>query len=137
MNLNEIPLSEDYELLLKVTKLLEHPDHAFFEDQKEFILGVMMLLLDLPTPKRNFRIRLPKEIIDEIEGKLLDKICAVISKTYLMKGEEATIADDVALEKITDYLLEHNEFIIYKNQKRILRKPRVSRFKRKGSTKHV
>ncbi|NJM54097.1 MAG: hypothetical protein HC846_12365, partial [Blastocatellia bacterium] len=31
--------------------------------------------------------------------------------------------DDRALEIIRDYILEHDEFVFYRNEKRILRKP--------------
>lgn len=115
----EVKAADD--LLERVIKIL-NPTHRVVQDEMELIVGVLMILLDHPKARNRAHLFLTSELITQIEGKLLDKICGVINKTYLMKGEEATLADDTALEIIRDYLLEQDEFFFYKNQKRILRK---------------
>ena len=110
------------DLLKHVVEILQ-PPNPVIEDQMELIVAVLMILLGHPMGKSRCMLYLIPELTTEIEGKLLDKICVVLNKTYSMKGEEATLHDDTALELIRDYLLEHDEFIFYKNEKRILRKP--------------
>ncbi|MGI8468372.1 MAG: hypothetical protein ACR2N3_07965 [Pyrinomonadaceae bacterium] len=116
----EVKAADD--LLERVIKIL-NPTHRVVQDEMELIVGVLMILLDHPKAGNKVHLFLTDDLTTQVEGKLLDKICGVINKTYLMKGEEATLADDTALEIIRDYLLEHDEFFFYKNQKRILRKP--------------
>jgi hypothetical protein len=121
-------LLQNQDLLTRAAKLLESR-HVVFEDQMELIMGVLMILLDHPTAKRNFYLLLSTELTTKLEGKVLDKICTVINKTFIMQGEDASLNDDTALELIRDYLLEHDEFIFYKNEKRILRKPKRKKVK--------
>ena len=116
-------------LLDHVARLLQKSD--IIENEIELIMAVFMILLKHPATRNSYYILLSHELTTKIEGKLLDKICAVISKTHIFKGEEATINDDIAIEIITDYLLEYDEFIFYKNEKRILRKPKVKRSKKR------
>lgn len=92
-------LSENQELLNRVAKLLGG-GHAVFDDQMELIMGVLMLLLDHPLAKRKFYLVLSRKLTKEVEGQTLDKTCAVINKTYMMKGEANTINDDIALQLI-------------------------------------
>lgn len=133
MSSNNIYPPGGYALLLKAAESLDNRSSQTFDDEKELILAVLMLLLDQPAARDYFRIHKNSELFDMVEGKLLDNICAVINKTYMMKGDQATIADDVALEMISDYLLAHDEFIFHRNRNLILRKPNVSESKsRKG-----
>jgi hypothetical protein len=116
--------------------LLEHVARllgkgSIIEDESELIMAVFMILLRHPAARNSYHIVLSHELTTKIEDKLLDKICAVISKTHIIKGEKATLNDDTALEIITDYLLEYDEFIFYKNEKRILRKPTLKKSKRR------
>jgi hypothetical protein len=116
-------LSKNHDLLRRAAKLLES-GHAVFDDQIELIMAVLFLILEHPYGKQKFYLVLSKKLTTEIEGTILDKISAVINKTHLMKGENSSINDDIALELITQYLLEHDEFIFHKNKKRILRRPK-------------
>lgn len=121
----------DQDILVRAGKLLEK--NGIFDDQNELIVAILMLLLDNPLLKSKVQLQLSQELTTEVDGHLLDKICTVINKTYLMKGEYATLNDDVALELIRDYLLEHDEFIFYRYEKRILRKPVLKKEKSKGA----
>jgi len=116
--------------------LLEHVARllgkgGIIEDETELIMAVFMILLRHPAARNSYYLVLSYELTTKIEGRLLDRICAVISKTHVIKGEKATLNDDTALEIITDYLLEYDEFILYKNEKRILRKPTPKKSKRR------
>jgi hypothetical protein len=121
---------DDEDLIKRVLRLLE-PKHIQVEEQLELIVAVLMILLDYPPVKSKFYFFLSTELSAKIDGKLHDKICAVINKTHIMKGEKADIADDTALELIRDYLLEFDEFIFHKNEDRILRNTKQKQYLRK------
>lgn len=113
--------NKNQDILLRAAKGLE--DYKHFEEKNEIIMAIFLLLLDHPLVKKRVYLLLSSEITKEIEGNLIDRICTVINKTYLMKVENATLNDDRALEIIRDYILEQDEFVFYKNEKRILRRP--------------
>lgn len=55
--------------------------------------------------------------------KLPDRIAAIIGKTYAEMGDAATVADDEALMRIRDQLLELDETLIARNKhKRLSRR---------------
>lgn len=117
---------ETYDLLSKASELLES-DEIVFEDQKEFIMGVLFIILNRPRVKKKINLVLSENLTTEIQGTTLDKISAVVNKTHLMRGENSIINDDTAIELIAEYLLEHDEFIFHKNKNKILRKPKSSK----------
>src|SRR5438128_705535 len=79
--------------------------YCAINDQIELIMGILMILLEHPATKNKIHLFLTDDLTTKVEGKLLDKICAVLNKTYLIMGEESTLHDDIALELIRDYLL--------------------------------
>ncbi|HEY0378338.1 MAG TPA: hypothetical protein VGC87_15590 [Pyrinomonadaceae bacterium] len=50
--------------------------------------------------------------------KFPGRVAASIAKTYAERGDGATLPDDVALRRIKDLLLELDEGIINRNQRR-------------------
>lgn len=50
--------------------------------------------------------------------RLCDRMAAVISQTYVERGEEATLADDQALLRLRDLLLDFDETIFLRNATR-------------------
>ena len=55
--------------------------------------------------------------------KLADRIAAVVGKTYAEMGDAAQLADDEAIMRIRDYLLELDETVIERNKnKRLARR---------------
>jgi hypothetical protein len=56
----------------------------------------------------------------EVLKQIVDKIAAVISRTYVEKGDYSQLADDEALMLIRDILLQNNPKIINRNKKRRL-----------------
>ena len=121
--MTEPDISKNEDFIKRVLSLLK-PRHIQIEDQLELIVAILMILLDYPPVKSKFYFFLSKELSEKLDGKLHDKICAVINKTHIMQGELAELHDDTALMLIRDYLLEYDEFIFHKNKDRILRKPK-------------
>ncbi|NJM52142.1 MAG: hypothetical protein HC846_01370, partial [Blastocatellia bacterium] len=59
-----------------------------FEEKNEIIMAVLMLLLDHPVVRKRVFLRFSSEVTKEIEGSLLDKICAVINKNLSDEGRK-------------------------------------------------
>lgn len=51
---------------------------------------------------------------------LPDKIAAILGKTYAVRGDDCTMADDEALTRIRDLLVDIDEKIIERNKKKRL-----------------
>ncbi|HKP11087.1 MAG TPA: hypothetical protein VJZ91_03220 [Blastocatellia bacterium] len=66
--------------------------------------------------------------------RLCDRIAAIISQTYGERGEAATLADDQALLRLRDLLLDFDEMIFVRNAAR--RKRAVNQKLQKGKDDH-
>jgi hypothetical protein len=113
--------AEDEELLKRAEESLNSDSPALWA-QRELILEVFRLLLDQRQVKNRLRLELTPEQTTLLEGKLHDRIAAVIAHTYTELGDAATLADDEGLAMIRDLLLQHDPEIINRNRFRRIRR---------------
>lgn len=122
--------NEDIESILSRTKEILESGDAIIENQMDLILTVFSILLGSSSVKRRIKLTLSSELVSELEGELYDRIAKVITKTFLIMGDNAEIPDDRALEMIRDLLYEFDEFIFVDNEKRaMIRKKNFKKFR--------
>ena len=112
----------DEELLKTAGEILDGNSPALLA-YRELILEVFRLLLDHRWAKQRIKLVLTPAQTTALEGRLYDRIAAVISRTYAELGDAAPLADDEALETIRDLLLAYDPQIIDRNRFRQLQRP--------------
>lgn len=112
---------EDRPLLEQAAELLDSTAPPLLA-QRELIMEVLRSLLDTRYAKQRIKLVLAPQPTTALEGRLSDRIAAVIAQTYAELGEAGTLADDEALELIRDLLLDFDSEIIDRNRFRRLRR---------------
>lgn len=118
--------SADQPLLEKAEDLLGSGSLALLA-QRELILEVLRTLLDERHVKQRIKLVLTPQQTTALEGRLYDRIAAVVGQTYAELGEAAQLADDEAVEMIRDLLLNFDPEVIDRNRFRRLRRPILRR----------
>ncbi len=122
--------AEDADSILGKTKEILESGDTVIENQMDLILAVFSTLLGNFKVKGKINLIVSPEMVSELEGDLYDRIAKVITKTFLIMGDNAELPDDRALEVIRDLLYEFDEFIFVNNEKRaLLRKKNFKRTK--------
>lgn len=114
-------LDEDETVLEQAEELL-NSDCAGLGAQRELILEVFRILLDQRDVGRRVKLCLTPEQTSLLEGKLHDRIAAVVAHTYAELGDAAPLSDDEALAMIRDLLTRHDPQIIARNRFRRIRR---------------
>lgn len=110
---------EDEALLRKAEELLSS-DSPGLRQQRELILEVFRTLLDMRWVENHIKLVLTPAQTTTLEGRLHDRIAAVICQTYAELGDVAPLADDEALVLIREMLLKYDPRILDRNRFRRL-----------------
>ncbi len=122
--------ADDVDSILRRTKEILESGEVVIENQMDLILTVFSILLGNFRVKGKINLVVSPEMVSELEGELYDRIAKVITKTFLVMGDNAELPDDRALEMILDLLYEFDEFIFVSNENRaLLRKKNFKRTK--------
>lgn len=120
---------DDNSLLVRTKEILESGDPVI-ENQMDLILAVFSLLLRDIKVRGRIRLIVSPDVVSELEGELYDRIAKIITRTFLIMGDQAELPDDRALEMIRDLLYEFDEFIFVNNDnKALLRKKNFKKTK--------
>jgi hypothetical protein len=117
---------EDEVLLHEAERLVDSNSPALFA-YRELILEVLRMLLDQQLVKKRLKIILTPTQTTAFEGKLYDHIAIVVSKTYAELGDVAELADDIAVQRIRDLLLDYDPKIIDRNRFRKIKRVNTRR----------
>jgi hypothetical protein len=112
---------EDRPLLEQAAELLDSTVPPLLA-QRELIMEVLRSLLDTRYAKQRIKLVLTPPPTTALEGRLADRIAAVVAQTYAELGDAAGLADDEALELIRELLLGFDAEIIDRNRFRKLRR---------------
>jgi len=111
---------EDRSLLERASESLDSHAPPLLA-QRELIMEVLRALLDTRYAKQRIKLVLTPQPTTALEGRLSDRIAAVLAQTYAELGDASNLADDEALEMIRDLLLGFDPDIIDRNRFRRLR----------------
>lgn len=116
-----------HEEILEIGQEILESKSLALEDSKELILEVLRLVLEHDRAAGENGRLLYWEKTTSIDGRLYDRIAAVICKTSLEPNEKASLANEEALEIIRDLLLDFDELILSRNKHRTLNRWRIKR----------
>lgn len=104
------------EAILQEAESLLDANSPSLSAYKELILEILRALLDRQPVRKRIKLVLTPEQTTVLEGKLYDRIAAVVAKTYAELGDVAEVADDRALRMIRILLLEYDQKIMDRNR---------------------
>jgi hypothetical protein len=110
------------EALLREAERIISSDSPALSAYRELILEVFRLLLDRQPVKGRIKLILTPEQTTTLEGKLYDHIAAVVSRTYAELGDVAVLADDEAVRRIRELLLEFDPKVMDRNRFRKMKR---------------
>lgn len=119
--LNTRVAPEDQSLLTQAAEILDSTAPPLLA-QRELIMEVLRALLDTRHVKQRIKLVLTPQPTTALEGRLSDRIAAVVGQTYAELGDAGTLADDEAIEMIRDLLLGFDSEVIDRNRFRKLRR---------------
>jgi hypothetical protein len=116
-----------HEELLEIGQEILESKSPALENSKELILEVLRLVLEHDCAAGKNGCLPSSEKITLFEGRLYDRIAAVICQTSLGPNEKASLANEDALEIIRELLLDFDELILLRNRHRTLNHWRIKR----------